>query len=128
MEEGCDVFIKGFVDEDAKFDIIGRARALLFPSHREGWGIIVTEASVAGTPAIVYNSPGCRDAVDMGRAGYLCQSNSPETLAALMQASLCDEPSYQQMRRKAWDYARQFTYGKTLEEFERALAKLDGMR
>ncbi len=125
-EEGRDVFVKGFVDEDTKFDIIGRARALLFPSLREGWGIIVTEASISGTPAIVYDSPGCRDAVDMGLAGYLCQSNSPATLASLMEGTLTEGDTYQQMRLKAWKYSGQFTYEKTLAEFESALEKMGG--
>lgn len=125
-EEECDVFVRGFVDEGTKFDIIGRARALLFPSMREGWGIIVTEASVSGTPAIVYDSPGCRDAVDMGRAGYLCRSNSPDELSDLMEKTLSDGDTYQEMRRKAWDFSRQFTYERTLQEFEAALAKMDG--
>ncbi len=123
-EEGSDVFVKGFVDEEAKFDIIGKARALLFPSLREGWGIIVTEASISGTPAIVYDSPGCRDAVDMGRAGYLCQSNSPATLASLMERTLVGGNDYQQMRLKAWDYSRQFRYEKTLTEFELAIENI----
>ncbi|MCR5622344.1 MAG: glycosyltransferase family 4 protein, partial [Treponema sp.] len=125
-EDGCDVFVKGFVDEDTKFDIIGRAMALLFPSMREGWGIIVTEASVSGTPAIVYDSPGCRDAVDMGKAGYLCRSNSPESLAAFMQETLSGGASYQEMRYKAWDFSRQFTYEKTLGEFEAAFGRVYG--
>lgn len=124
--EESDVFVKGFVDEESKFDIIGRARALLFPSQREGWGIIVTEASVSGTPAIVYNSPGCRDAVAMGQAGYLCRSNSPAALAAFMEETLRAEDSYQQMRKKAWEFSRQFSYDKTLAEFEAALAKMTG--
>ncbi len=127
-EEGCDVFVKGFVDEDAKFDIIGRAMALLFPSMREGWGIIVTEASVSGTPAIVYDSPGCRDAVDMGKAGYLCRSNTPEALADFMRQTLSGGSGYQEMRRKAWDFSRQFTYEKTIGEFELALASVSGTR
>jgi glycosyltransferase involved in cell wall biosynthesis len=124
--EGSDVFVKGFVDEDEKFDIIGRARALLFPSMREGWGIIVTESSVSGTPAIVYDSPGCRDAVDMGRAGYLCRSNSPAALAEFMEETLSDGEAYLLMRRKAWEYSRQFTYEKTLGEFEAALRRAGG--
>lgn len=125
-EEGCDVFVRGFVDEGTKFDIIGKARALLFPSMREGWGIIVTEASVSGTPAIVYDSPGCRDAVDMGRAGYLCRTNSAEELSELMGKTISDGKNYQAMRHAAWDFSRQFTYERTLQEFEAALAKMGG--
>ncbi|MBQ9538908.1 MAG: glycosyltransferase, partial [Treponema sp.] len=124
--DGCDVFVRGFVDEESKFDIIARSRALLFPSMREGWGIIVTEASISGTPAIVYDSPGCRDAVDMGQAGYLCKSNTPSDLVAFMQETLSDGGSYEQMRRKAWEYSRQFTYEKTLKEFEAVIGCLGG--
>ena len=53
---------------------------MLFLSVREGWGIPITEAGVVGTPSIVFDSTGIRDAIDNGKAGYLCETNDVEGL------------------------------------------------
>ncbi|KXK09382.1 MAG: Glycosyl transferase group 1 [Microgenomates bacterium OLB23] len=41
---------------------------------------LVTEAASQGTPSIVYDVDGLRDAVNFGKAGYLTQENNPESL------------------------------------------------
>jgi glycosyltransferase involved in cell wall biosynthesis len=43
---------KGIVPEDDKFDIYSRAKVLLFPSIREGFGMAVVESLYAGLPVI----------------------------------------------------------------------------
>ena len=80
-----DVVFWGFVSEEKKFELMQRAHALICPSIREGWGIIISEAGYLGTPSIVYNSPGLRDAVDYGSTGYLCNKNTPHDLMIHMQ-------------------------------------------
>ena len=92
----------------------------MFPSIREGWGIPITEAGVVGTPSIVYNSPGIRDAVDGGKAGYLCQSNSVEELMEMMRLSIDDAALYQEKKQWAYDFSKEFRWdktGKVLEQF-----------
>ena len=43
----------GFVDGERVHDELRRALCLLFPSAREGYGIVVVEASAVGTPSVV---------------------------------------------------------------------------
>ncbi len=121
-EKGCDkdIISWGFVSEEKKLELLSRATALLFPSIREGWGIPITEAGVVGTPSIVYNSPGIRDAVDGGKAGYLCQSNSVEELMEMMRLSIDDAALYQEKKQWAYDFSKEFRWdktGKVLEQF-----------
>jgi glycosyltransferase involved in cell wall biosynthesis len=53
--------------EDATLDLLyARAKALLFPSHYEGWGLPVREAAVRGLPVAAGDSPAVREAA----AGY----------------------------------------------------------
>lgn len=105
-EDINDIVLKGFVSEGEKHDIMRKSRALLFPSIREGWGLIVSEAGAVGTPSIVYDSPGCRDVVDYGRAGYLCRDNTPKELARLMIRSIEDGDEYKDKRRNAYEFAQ----------------------
>ena len=103
--QGVDVTVWGFVSERKKYELMQRAHALVCPSIREGWGIIISEAGYLGTPGIVYDSPGLRDAVDRGRAGYVCRDNSPDILADLIRNSVRDEDEYLQMRRAAMKFS-----------------------
>ncbi len=45
----------GALDDAALASVLGRARALLFPSHAEGFGIPLVEALAAGIPVIASN-------------------------------------------------------------------------
>lgn len=110
MEDDKDIVLCGFVSEEQKYSIMKNSLALLFPSIREGWGLIVTEAGAMGTPSIVYNSPGCRDAVNYGRAGYLCKKNDPVNLADQMIKCIEDKEEYLEMRKAAYKYAQCFTW------------------
>ena len=71
----------GFVTEDKKFELMGRAHVLVAPSVKEGWGLIVPEAAYVGTPSIVYNSPGLRDVLKGSNYKTIVKVNTPDALA-----------------------------------------------
>lgn len=123
-DSNADVISWGFVSEQKKLDLLSRATALLFPSMREGWGIPITEAGNVGTPSIVFNSPGIRDAVNMGEAGYLCQKNDVEGLLEQMLLAASDENMYQEKRRAAYDFSKQFQWEKTGIKFEEFITSI----
>ena len=110
MDVGNDIILCGFVSEESKYQIIKDSLALLFPSIREGWGIIVTEAGAVGTPSIVFDSPGCRDAVDYGRAGFMCDENTAESLAQYMIKCIEDKSEYLIKRMAAYEFAQKFSW------------------
>jgi alpha-1,2-rhamnosyltransferase len=56
----------GSVDEATLDTLYRRAKALLFPSHYEGWGLPLREAAVRGCPVAAGDSPAAREAL----AGY----------------------------------------------------------
>lgn len=110
LENDNDIVLCGFVSEEEKYRIMKNSLALLFPSTREGWGLIVTEAGAMGTPSIVYNSPGCRDAVNYGSAGYMCEKNEPEDMAEYMTKCIENKEEYLEVRRAAYEYAQCFSW------------------
>ncbi|MEV0278942.1 glycosyltransferase family 4 protein [Streptomyces sp. NPDC050610] len=73
---GPGVTFAGRVHEAEKHRLLCAAWLLLHPSLVEGWGLVVTEAAVRGTPAIGFDVPGLRDSVDHGRTGLLAAGDS----------------------------------------------------
>jgi glycosyltransferase-like protein len=49
---GKDIFIPGSISEDAVADLYNAADVFVFPSVREGWGLVVLEALASGVPVI----------------------------------------------------------------------------
>lgn len=116
-----DIITWGYVSEQEKLELISRSMALVFPSIREGWGIPITEAGNVGTPSIVYNSPGIRDAVKNGECGYLCRHNTSEELYNKMKQAIDDTEGYCDIQEKTIVFARQFVWENTYKAFEKIL-------
>jgi glycosyltransferase involved in cell wall biosynthesis len=68
---GPDVIVTGRVTEQEKHRLLCAAWLLLHPALIEGWGIVVAEAAIRGTPAIGFDVPGLRDSVVNGQTGLL---------------------------------------------------------
>jgi len=67
------VIFHGRVADDQRKKLLQDASALWMTSTREGWGLVVTEAARHGTPAVVYDVPGLRDAVTDGVTGFVIE-------------------------------------------------------
>jgi glycosyltransferase involved in cell wall biosynthesis len=63
-----------------------RADCVVLPSYREGTPKTLLEAAACGKPLITTDVPGCRETVQHGRNGYLCQVRDAADLAAKLQA------------------------------------------
>lgn len=114
----------GFVSDEKKLELMSRAHALLFPSMREGWGLIITEAGAVGTPSIGYNSPGIRDALDMGKAGYLCENNNVDELLYKMKDIIKNKENYNLMKENAYNFAKNFHWDYTAEAFDKFISEI----
>jgi len=53
----------------------------VLPSHREGLGLAILEASAMEKPVIVTNIRGCREVIDNGKTGILVPVKNPEKLS-----------------------------------------------
>lgn len=51
------VFIRGYLSEEQKFELLKKSQVFLFLSYEEGWSISVMEAASVGTPIIAYYLP-----------------------------------------------------------------------
>jgi glycosyltransferase involved in cell wall biosynthesis len=71
---GPGVIFTGRVSEEEKHRLMCAAWLLLHPALIEGWGIVVAEAAIRGTPAVGFDVPGLRDSVVNGKTGVLVGS------------------------------------------------------
>lgn len=126
--EDPDIIYWGFVSEEKKLELMSRAHCLLFPSLREGWGLIITEAAAVGTPSIGFDSAGIRDALRNGEAGYLCRENTVEELVYNMKQVVEDKDNYKLTRESAYNFSLNFHWENTQTEFNKFIEGLEGDR
>jgi glycosyltransferase involved in cell wall biosynthesis len=75
------------VSDDVRAEIV-QADCIVLPSYREGTPRTLLEAAAMGRPIITTNAVGCREVVDDGINGYLCQTRNAADLAAKMEQML----------------------------------------
>lgn len=119
-----DVHFFGFVSSYDLKNLMSRAKALLFASQREGWGLTVSESAIVGTPSVVWPSQGLIDAVHFGRAGYLCANKDVESMVEQV-GRIFDEPEeYEKIRMDAYNFACTLSFNRSADVFESCLKQL----
>jgi glycosyltransferase involved in cell wall biosynthesis len=112
------VSVPGFVGHERVDAALQNALCLLLPSRREGYGLVVVEASAAGTPSIVVADPdnAATELIEPGVNGFVAASASPADLAA---AILQVRDAGQALREStaAWyaQHARELSLSASLE-------------
>jgi glycosyltransferase involved in cell wall biosynthesis len=73
----------GFVEQRVVEDALASALCVVLPSRREGYGLVVVEATARGTPAVVVAGPdnAAVELVEEGANGFVAASVSPAELA-----------------------------------------------
>jgi glycosyltransferase involved in cell wall biosynthesis len=103
LGDGAPVSAPGFVDAEVVHDALARAACLLLPSRREGYGLVVVEASAAGTPTILVRGPdnAAVELVEEGVNGVIAPSADPGALADAIVAVIEAGPTMRASTR-AW--------------------------
>lgn len=76
---------------------LAAADCVVLPSYREGMPRTLLEASALGRPIVATRVPGCRDVVEDGVTGLLCEARNSDDLAAKM-AQMLDLSVHQRAR------------------------------
>jgi glycosyltransferase involved in cell wall biosynthesis len=103
------VTMAGFGAWDEVSSVLRRARALLAPTTREGFGLVVLEASAYGLPSVLVREPdnAAVELIEVGENGVVCGSAEPGALAeGVLSVSDDDAPA----RARAWFEAAEATY------------------
>ena len=94
------VTFHGRVPEEQKRALLTQAHVHVFTGHREGWGLVVSEAAAMGTPSVGYDVPGTRDSI--GDPRLLVRCGDVEALARRALALWQDPQLYAEVRSQAW--------------------------
>lgn len=70
--------------DDVK-SLISEADCIVLPSYREGLSRVLLEAASMEKPIITTNVPGCKEVVNDGVNGYLCEVKNAKSLAEQME-------------------------------------------
>lgn len=73
---------------DSVVDFLRQADCVVLPSYREGTPRSLLEAASVGKPIITTDAVGCREVVDDGVNGFLCEPRSADDLKAKMEKML----------------------------------------
>ncbi|GGG04752.1 glycosyltransferase family 4 protein [Pontibacter amylolyticus] len=93
---------------DEVFRLIQNAQVLLHPSREESFGMVLLEAMVARTPTVGGKNSGyIPHLLDYGKAGLLCDVESPDSMATEVGRLLSDRELYQTLVDEGYTYAEE---------------------
>jgi glycosyltransferase involved in cell wall biosynthesis len=122
-----DVVFTGRVTEEDKHRLLCSAWMLLHPALVEGWGIVIAEAAIRGTPAIGFDVPGLRDSVVDGVTGVLVKNEG--AFASAWASLALDRARTEAMGAAARERAERWHWSAAVEGFaavaDEALARAD---
>jgi len=108
------VFTTGYVDEESLACLYSNARALVFPSLYEGFGLPVLEAMACGCPVICSNTASLPEVA--GDAALLVDPHDVEELADAIDRVMDDSALRSDLIRKGFRRAAHFSWEKTARE------------
>jgi glycosyltransferase involved in cell wall biosynthesis len=112
---GPGVVFAGRVSEQEKHRLLCAAWLLMHPALIEGWGIVVAEAAIRGTPAVAFDVPGLRDSVVHGQTGMLVQTEGQ--FASTWASLAISQQQREQLGRAARTRALQLHWSAAIEGF-----------
>jgi glycosyltransferase involved in cell wall biosynthesis len=107
----------GKVSKEKKIELMQKAHLLCVTSVKEGWGLVITEANSQGTPAIVYNVDGLRDATKDNQTGLICDKNNPQNLAEKISNLFKKHELYKKFQLKSWNWSRELNFENSYKQF-----------
>ena len=108
------VHLIGRVDEADKPAIYVGARALLFPSEYEGFGLSPLEAMACGVPVVGSNAASIGEVV--GNAGMLVEPKNARRMAGALIATCTEDDLNERLRQRAVLRSVQYTWQRTALE------------
>lgn len=107
----------GFLTEEEKAEILGKAWFFLTMAEKEGWGITVIEANAMKTPAIGSDVAGLRDSIQNKQTGYLVPLGNSELLANKIKELIKNKSEYKTLANKAYEWSKKFTWDHSANSF-----------
>jgi glycosyltransferase involved in cell wall biosynthesis len=121
---GARVRMHGYVDEETKAELYGRAWVNLTASQSEGWSLTVMEAALCRTPSAALAVGGLAESIVDGETGFLA-ANTGELADRVRE--LVDRPDLRERFGEAAERrARTFTWDRSARAFLEVLGRVAG--
>jgi len=118
------ILFPGFLDEGDLPLVYAGARALVFPSLYEGFGLPALEAMSAGTPVACANCSSLPEVV--GGAGLLFDPRDEDAILAAMETLVTEDAVHRRCREQGLARAVEFSWARTARETLEILALTGG--
>lgn len=120
------VTFHGHVSELEKHHLLARAWVHALPSLKEGWGLVVVEAGVHGTPTVAFREAGGpTNSIVHGRTGLLVQPGVDAFTHAL-RTILVDPEQRLRMSEQVANWVTRFHWDETVDRWEQTLLAVTG--
>lgn len=120
------VVLHGWVDEQAKHEMLARSWVHLCPSVKEGWGIAITEAAAHGVPSVAYrDAGGVRESIIESVTGLLAGDFAD--FAAAVDTLLRDPELRDAMGTACLRRSAMLDWSNSVAEFERLVRDTGGL-
>lgn len=111
----------GEVSDEEKFELMANAKAFIFASYDEDFGITPVESMGVGTPVIAYRSGGVKETVIEGKTGLFFEKNTPESLnKALEKFETLRQAQGDKLKNECLSQAEKFS----AKEFDRKIKEI----
>ncbi|MBI4091636.1 MAG: glycosyltransferase [Candidatus Levybacteria bacterium] len=119
---GKNIEFMGEVTDIERQELMANAKAYVFASFDEDFGITPVEAIAAGTPVIAYRSGGVRETVVDGKTGIFFDENTPEAINAAIEQFEKTKISLAACRKQAQKFSSE-VFDKKIVELVRSKIK-----
>ncbi|WP_336356577.1 glycosyltransferase family 1 protein [Pseudomonas granadensis] len=102
------VCLLGYLPDEDVAQLLAGARALIFPSRYEGFGLPVLEAMASGTPVVITRSSAMPEVA--GAAGNYIEADDAPGLRDAMSLLIDDQTHWQECRAAGLQQARLFSW------------------
>lgn len=102
-----------------------KAHCIILPSYHEGMSNVLLEAAATGRVIITTDIPGCREAVESGKTGMLCEAQNSSSLECAIEKIIkMSEEERKEMgvlgrKKMEEEFDKQVVVQKTLQQLER---------
>lgn len=88
-------------------EVLSQATVVVLPSYREGMPKVLLEAQALGRPIVTTDVPGCREAIENGKTGFLVQVKDERSLANAIEKLITNDELCLEFSRNARALAEQ---------------------
>lgn len=100
-------------------NILTKSDVLVLPSREEGFGLVLLEAMVLGTPVVATNVGGIPEIAEDGLSGILVEKDNPKQLAIAIDRVLQERELRDTLIENGREKAKKFTWEKMAHEIDR---------